>query len=68
MPRFGAVAAPDAMTTLRSALSLLEADATAYDVLGMAAVASAAWIRRERGGQLPAPEPAYPMPTICCVC
>jgi len=59
-PRFAAVAAPDAMTTLRSALSLLGADATAYDVLGMAAVASAAWIRRERGGQLPAPEPGLP--------
>ncbi len=58
--RFEAVAAPDAMTTLRSALSLLPSDATACDALGMAAVATAAWIRRSRGGQLPAPEPGLP--------
>src|SRR4051794_20753154 len=44
LPRFQAVQSQDAMTTLRSALSLLEADATVADVLGMAAVASAAWI------------------------
>ena len=55
--RFEAVAAPDAMTTLRSALSLLPSDATPCDALAQAAVASAAWIRRARGGQLPAPEP-----------
>lgn len=55
--RFTAVAAPDAMTTLRSALSLLPGDATPADLLGMAAVASAGWIREARGGQLPAPEP-----------
>jgi citrate synthase len=54
-PCFQAIAASDAMTTLRSALSLLPADATPSDALGMAAVASAAWIRKERGGQLPAP-------------
>jgi citrate synthase len=48
------------MTTLRSALSLLGAEATPADVIGMAAVASAAWIRRERGGQLPAPRPGLP--------
>ena len=55
-----AVAAPDAMTTLRSALSLLPSAATPADLLGMAAVASAGWIRRERGGQLPAPELGLP--------
>jgi citrate synthase len=48
------------MSTLRSALSLLPADATPADLLGMAAVASAAWIRRARGGQRPAPEPGLP--------
>src|SRR5260221_9578598 len=58
--RFDAVWTPDAMTTLRSALSLLSGAATPCDVLGMAAVASAAWIRKERGGQLPAPEPGLP--------
>jgi len=58
--RFTAVAAPDAMTTLRSALSLLPGDATPADLLGMAAVASAGWIRTARGGQLPAPEPGLP--------
>jgi len=57
---FAAVAAPDAMSTLRSALSLLPSDATPADLLGMAAVASAAWIRRARGGQLPAPRPGLP--------
>ena len=55
--RFEAIAAPDAMTTLRSALSSLPSDATPSDALGMAAVATAGWIRRARGGQLPAPEP-----------
>ena len=60
LPRFEAVQSQDAMTTLRSALSLLEADATPADVLGMAAVASAAWIRAARGGQLPAPNPGLP--------
>src|SRR5438045_2484154 len=58
--RFAAVAAPDAMTTLRSALSLLGGGATPYDVVGMAAMATAAWIRAERGGQLPAPKPGLP--------
>ena len=57
---FAAIAAPDAMSTLRSALSLLPGDATPADALGMAAVASAAWIRQARGGQLPAPEPGLP--------
>ena len=60
LPRFDAIAAPDAMTTLRSALSLLPVDATPVDALGMAAVATAAWIREERGGQLPAPRPGLP--------
>jgi citrate synthase len=59
-PRLEAILAPDAMATLRTALSLLPADATAHDALGVAAVASAAWIRRERGGQLPAPRPGLP--------
>lgn len=57
---FAALASPDAMATLRSALSLLGAEATPADALGMAAVASAAWIRQERGGQLPAPRPGLP--------
>src|SRR5882724_1106888 len=34
LPRFEAVRAGEAMTTLRSALSLLDADATPADVLG----------------------------------
>ena len=59
-PRFAAIADPDAMTTLRSALSLLPSSATPGDALGMAAVASAAWIRKERGEQLPAPRPGLP--------
>jgi citrate synthase len=54
------VAAPDAMTSLRTALSLLGSDATVADAVGMAAVATAAWIRRERGGQLPAPKQGLP--------
>ncbi len=58
--RFEAVAAPDAMTSLRSALSLLPGDATPYDAVALAAVATAAWIRRARGGQRPAPEPGLP--------
>jgi citrate synthase len=45
LPRFEAIAAADAMTTLRSALSLLTPDATPSDALGMAAVANAAWLR-----------------------
>jgi len=60
LPRFEAIATADAMTTLRSALSLLPTDATPADALGMAAVVSAAWIRRARGGPLPAPEPGLP--------
>jgi citrate synthase len=59
-PRFEAIAADEAMTTLRSALSLLPADATPSDVLGTAAVATAAWIRKRRGGPLPAPRPGLP--------
>jgi citrate synthase len=58
--RLEAIWAPDAMTTLRSALSLLPGEATASDALGVAAVATAAWIRRARGGQLPAPRPGLP--------
>jgi citrate synthase len=58
--RFDAIAAPDAMTTLRSALSLLPSDAAPSDALAQAAVATAGWIRRARGGQLPAPEPGLP--------
>ena len=58
--RYAAVAAPDAMSTLRSALSLLPESATPLDLLGMAAVASAGWIRAARGGQLPAPRPGLP--------
>jgi citrate synthase len=59
-PRFEAVVTKDAMATLRSALSLLEPEATPNDVLAMAAVATAAWVRKERGGQLPAPRPGLP--------
>lgn len=58
--RFDAVAAPDAMTTLRGALALLPADASPCDALALAAVATAAWIRRGRGGQLPVPRPGLP--------
>jgi len=58
--RFEAIASKDAMTTLRSALSLLPSDATPCDALGLAAVASAAWIQKACGGQLPAPEPGLP--------
>lgn len=56
-PRFEALGSGDAMATLRTALSTLPDLATPCDVLGMAAVASAAWIRRERGEQLLAPRP-----------
>lgn len=59
-PRFDALVTDDAMATLRSALSLLESEASANDALAMAAVATAAWIRKARGGQLPAPEPGLP--------
>jgi citrate synthase len=48
------------MDTVRSALSLLSGDATACDALGMAAVATAGWIRKALGGQLPAPRPGLP--------
>jgi len=58
--RYAAVAAPEAMSTLLSALSLLPENATPLDLLGMAAVASAGWIRTARGGQLPAPQPGLP--------
>lgn len=58
--RYEAVAAPNAMTTLRSALSLLPEDAGPLDLLGMAAVTSAAWIRAAQGGQRPAPKPGLP--------
>ncbi len=57
-PRFAAIVTKDAMATLRSALSLLEPDATPADALAMAAVATAGWIREQRGGPLLAPEPA----------
>jgi len=56
-PRFEAIASADAMTTLRSALSSLAPDATPSDALAMAAVATAGWIRKERGAPLRAPEP-----------
>jgi citrate synthase len=45
---------------LRTALSLLAEDATPSDAVAMAAVATAAWIRKARGGQLPAPKPGLP--------
>jgi citrate synthase len=59
-PRFGCIATPDAMATLRSAVSLLPAAAGPGDVLGVVAVASAGWIRRELGEQLLAPRPGLP--------
>jgi citrate synthase len=59
-PCFGALRGASAMTTLRSALSLLDAGATACEALSMAAVASAAWCTTEQGGQLPAPRPGLP--------
>jgi citrate synthase len=60
LPRFAAVATKDAMASLRSALSLLDPDATPNDALAMAAVATAAWVRKQRGGALPAPRPGLP--------
>jgi citrate synthase len=54
-PRFEALAASDAMATLRSALSLLDPNASPSDALAMAALAAAAWIRRARGESLVAP-------------
>jgi citrate synthase len=60
LPCFSALASADAMATLRSALSLLGSEATVADTLGMAAVATAGWIRAEQGGQLPAPRPGLP--------
>ena len=46
-PRWAALRGPDAMTALVSALSILPPHATPCDALGMAAVATAAWIRGE---------------------
>jgi citrate synthase len=43
-PRWSALCSPDAMTTLASALSLLPPHATPADALGVAALATAAWI------------------------
>lgn len=59
-PRLDAVLAPAAMTTLLRALSLLPSSAGPSEALAMASVATAGWIRRERGGQLPAPRPGLP--------
>jgi citrate synthase len=61
-PHLGAFALEpgEAMSYLRSALSLLGSSATAADVIGMAAVASAAWCRAQRGEQLLAPRPGLP--------
>jgi len=58
--RVAAVGSTDAMSALRSALSSLPSDATPADLLGMAAVATAGWIREARGGQCLAPEPGLP--------
>jgi citrate synthase len=60
VPRFAALYSSDAMTTLRSALSTLPDDATPGDALGMAAVASAHWVRTQRGEPLFAPKSALP--------
>ena len=60
LPRLEAVSSPSAMTTLRTALSLLAEEATPADVIGVAAVATVAWIRRQRGGPLPVPKPGLP--------
>jgi citrate synthase len=59
-PRFEALWAEEAMTTLRTALSTLPEQATPCDVLGMAAVSSAAWIRRAQGQPLLVPRPDLP--------
>lgn len=60
LDRFDALRARDAVSTLRSALSTLDADATPNDALAWAAVAGAAWIRAEQGEQLLAPRPGLP--------
>lgn len=59
-PRWAALQGSDAMTTLRSALSSLPGDVGPLGVVGAAAVASAAWIRRARGEPLLAPRPNLP--------
>jgi citrate synthase len=59
-PRLALLAVPDAMALLRTALSTLPATAGPADALGMAAVASAAWVRARQGEQLLAPEPGLP--------
>jgi citrate synthase len=59
-PRFAALCAADAMGTLRTALSTLPASASPADALGMAAVASAAWVRAQQGEPLLVPDPGLP--------
>lgn len=49
--------ASDAMRSLSTALTLLPSGASAHDALGVAAVATAAWICGERGSPLPPPRP-----------
>ncbi|HKY37118.1 MAG TPA: citrate synthase [Polyangiaceae bacterium] len=59
-PRFAALYASDAMTMLRSALSTLPSDAAPSDVLALAAVTTAHWVRTQRGEQLLTPRPDLP--------
>lgn len=58
--RLAALHSDDAMSTLRTALSSLPGDSSPSALLGAAAVASAAWIRRAMGEQLLAPRPGLP--------
>jgi citrate synthase len=56
------------MGSLRAALATLEPDATAFDALGMASVATAAWVRRHRDDVIPSasasPSPSpFPSPS-----
>ncbi len=54
-PLAGALHTADAMRSLTSALTLLPKDATPHDALAMTALATASWIRRERGAALTPP-------------
>ncbi|RYZ06542.1 MAG: citrate synthase [Myxococcales bacterium] len=55
-----AVRSTDPMRSLATALSLLPSDATPADAIGMAGVATAAWLSKARGITSLAPEPELP--------
>jgi citrate synthase len=59
-PRREAVISEDAMRSLATALSLLPSNASPFDSLGMAAVATAASVCRVRGADLAPPDPSLP--------